>query len=199
MAKKDKKISINEFEAALLADEPVYETLSGTDNTVMEIKKRIALTEMVSFVSEVVNSCIDAENGEYIPEGYDLAIRSCVLKYYANFTMPESIEKQYRLVYGTDAFRQVMESIDRTQFEDIVRAIDRKIKFMLDIMTASAVSEFRKMSEKIEKIVSEGEDIFRKIDPEKLKKAMDVFTTDGKPDEEKIVKALLSSRNEGEK
>ena len=99
MAKDIERVSINKFEQAVNVDNITTEILLDTQDVEIQIKKTIGLPEMMLFVQEVVEACIDGESGEYLPEAYDFAIRSAVLTHYANFAMPANLEKQYWLVY----------------------------------------------------------------------------------------------------
>lgn len=160
MAKDIEKVSINKFELALNQENIVTETLVDTSDVSIQIKKTITLPEMMGFVQEVVEACVDGGTGEYIPEAYDFAIRSAVLTHYANFAMPANLEKQYWLVYNTRAFQQVIGHINEYQFNDIIRAIDRKIKYMLDVMSSSAVSKINEVIDKFNDIAETGEKVF---------------------------------------
>lgn len=193
MAKEIERVSVNKFESALLQDNVVTETLSGTDDVVFQVKKTISLEDMISFVQEVVESCIDGETGEYIPEAYDFAIRVGVLTRYANFTMPTNMNKKYMLVYGTRAFDQITVLINYTQFNDIVRAIDRKIKYMLDVMSSSAVSKINEVIDKFKDIASTAEVAFAGANPDDIQKVLHGVSKVNNIDEKEIAKIILEN------
>lgn len=198
MSKEIERISVNKFEMALGEDNVVEEILSGTDDVKIQIKKIIALPEMISFVQEVVESCIDNETGEYLPEAYDFAIRVGVLTRYANFTMPANMEKQYMLVYGTGAFDQVLLHINNTQFNDIVRAIDKKIKFMLEVISSSAVTKINDVINKLGEIASAGEKAFEGVDADNMAKVIQGVSKLGDMSEEDVAKVILEAQKTGE-
>lgn len=191
-----KRISVNQLESAMTKENTTTEILYGTDNVEIQIKKYLPLTEMLEFVQEVVSSCIDGETGEYTPEAYDFSIRVGVLTHYANFTMPTNLEKQYWLIYTTQAFSQVMECIDECQFNDIIRAIDRKIKFMLDVLSSSAVSKINEVVAKFGEIAQESENIFNGINPDELNKVLHGISGLKNIDSESIAKLVLEHQNE---
>lgn len=199
MSKEIERISVNKFEMALGEDNVVEEILSGTDDVKIQIKKIIALPEMISFVQEVVESCIDNETGEYLPEAYDFAIRVGVLTRYANFAMPANMEKQYMLVYGTEAFDQVLLHINNTQFNDIVRAIDKKIKFMLEVISSSAVTKINDVINKLGEIASAGEKAFEGVDADNMAKVIQGVSKLGDMSEEDVAKVILEAQKTGEK
>ena len=194
MAKDIEKVSINKFELALNQENIVTETLVDTSDVSIQIKKTITLPEMMGFVQEVVEACIDGGTGEYIPEAYDFAIRSAVLTHYANFAMPANLEKQYWLVYNTRAFQQVIGHINEYQFNDIIRAIDRKIKYMLDVMSSSAVSKINEVIDKFNDIAETGEKVFGGATADDMAGFMRGIAKLKDVKEEDIAKAILSSQ-----
>jgi mRNA interferase YafQ len=149
MANDIEKVSVDKLEQALYKDNIVTDTLDGTDNVTFQVKRMISLSDMVLFVREVVEACVDFEGGDYLPEAYDFAIRLGVLTHYANFEMATSMEKQYMLVYGTRAFEQVMEHVNGEQFRDIVQAINKKIQYMVNLMSSSAVAKINEVINKL--------------------------------------------------
>lgn len=194
MAKDIERVSINKFEMALEKENVITETLVDTEDVTIQIKKTISLPEMMLFVQEVVEACIDGENGEYIPEAYDFAIRTAVLTHYANFAMPGNLEKQYWLVYNTRAFQQVMNHINEQQFGDIIRAIDRKVKFMLDVMSSAAVSKINEVIAKFNDIAETGEKVFGSASADEVANFMNGISKLKDVKEEDIAKVILDSK-----
>lgn len=198
MAKDIEKVSINKFELALNQENIVTETLIDTSDVNIQIKKTITLPEMMGFVQEVVEACIDGETGEYVSEAYDFAIRSAVLTHYANFVMPANLEKRYWLVYNTGAFQQVISHINGYQFDDIIRAIDRKIKYMLDVMSSSAVSKINEVIGKFNNIAEKSEEMFGSATSEDISNLMSGIAKLKDMKEEDIAKAVLDNAKAGE-
>lgn len=190
MTKDIKRISINKFESALSNDNIVTETLYGTEDVTIQIKRTLPLSEMVSFVQEVVESCVDMETGDYVPESYDFAIRVGVLTHYANFTMPSNMDKQYWLVYNTRAFQQVLKHIDECQFNDIIRTIDKKIQFMLDVISSTALSKINEVISKFGEIADIGARTFGGADSGKVISAIENISKVKEIDEASLAKIL---------
>lgn len=195
MEKDIKRVSITKFETALDKENIINETLVGTDDVVIEIKKTIPLNEMIVFVQEVVEACIDTETGEYTPEAYDFAFRVAVLTHYANFAMPSNLDKQYMLVYGTRAFDQITGNINVCQLSDITRAIDRKIQFMLDVISSSAVNKINEVINKFNDIATSSEQVFGGINPSELSKVVEGITKLNKMDEADVAKVILDAKS----
>lgn len=196
MGKDIKRVSIAKFETALDKENIMTATLAGTEDVVIEIKKTISLYEMTAFVQEVVEACVDSETGEYIPEAYDFAFRVAVLTHYANFAMPSNLEKQYMLVYGTSAFNQVTGYINMCQLNDIVKSIDRKIQFMLDVISSSAVTKINEVINKFNDIATSSEQVFGGMNPDDLSKILEGIGKLNKMDEADIAKTILDVKSE---
>lgn len=195
MAKEIEKVSINKLESALNQDNIITETLTGTSDVSIQIKKTISLPEMMEFVQEVVEACVDGETGEYTPEAYDFAIRNAVLTHYANFAMPKNLEKRYWFLYNTGAFQQVVDSINEYQFNDIIRAVDRKIKYMLDVISAAAVSKINDVINKFNEIAETGSKMFNSTSPDDMVNFMHGISKLKDVKDEDIAKAILNSQN----
>lgn len=194
MAKNIERVSVNKLESALNQDNIITETLIGTSDVDIRIKKTISLSEMMNFVQEVVESCVDGETGEYTPEAYDFAIRNAVLTYYANFAMPASLEKRYWLLYNTEAFQQVIAHINKHQFNDIIRAIDRKIKYMLDVISSAAVSKINDVINKFNEVAEAADKIFSGASSDDMVDFMRGISKLKDVKEEDIAKAILNTQ-----
>lgn len=133
------------------------------------VTRTLPLFEMIRFVNEVVVSCVDAEACEYTPESYDFAIRAGVISHYAHLPLPDKIEERYDAVYRSGVYEQIWEAIDHVQFDDILRTIDRKIRFMLDVMSSSAAMSIRAVMGEVEKMVSSVNAVFGGMDADAAK------------------------------
>ena len=193
MSKNNQKISINKLESVLV-ENTVTEILNGTDNVEIHITKTLPLQEMLLFVQEVVEACIDGETGEYLPEAYDFAIRAGVLTRYANFTLPANLDNQYMLVYNTGEFDQVVAHINEKQFNDIVRAIDKKIKFMLDVISSSAVTKINEVIGKFNELAENAENAFGDVNGEDMANVVKGITQLKDINEENIAQVILKSK-----
>jgi len=168
MNNKTKRVSINQFEKALNRNNTVELILDGTTDVAFNVEKTISLNEAMSFVSEVVDSCVDGVSLEYIPEVYDFAIRVGVLSYYSNLKLPTSAKDQYTLVYGTSAYDQILQYINYSQYKAIIDAIDKKISYMTNIMLSTMSSKVNEMIDSFNDMTKADEGMLSSIDPDAL-------------------------------
>lgn len=198
MAKTFKRVSINQLESSIIKDDIIIEPLAGAEDVKIRIHKVISLPEMIAFVQEVVEACIDGESGEYLPESYDFAIRAGVLTHYANFTLPSNLEKQYWILYRTEAFNQVMRSIDKCQFENIINAIDRKIKFKLNLISSSAITAVNEMIGRFSEIAENVAKALNGVNAEDMAMIFQNVAKVEGLDETELAKAVLNLRTDTE-
>lgn len=191
MAKGEKKISINTLESAMKAGGSNTVTVQWNEADIV-VKKVLSIRDMLTFVSNVSDSCFSDEYG-FMPEMLDFAIRSNALEIYANFNLPDNIERRYDLLYRTDAFDVVMEHVDHRQFDTLVDAIDRKIDYLCDMNISSINREVEKLVASMEELHNNAEKIFGGVDADDMKKIVSALASGG-VDEKKLVDALVERK-----
>ena len=195
MAKKAGRVSINALESTI--DKSALEFDIDFKGVTVHITRSISLQEMMEFVASVVGSCF-TDDGTYLPEAQELAFFCNVLTRYANFTLPESTEKKYMLIYSTDAIQTVCEHINMGQLDDIRIAINEKIKYK----KAVELNEQRKKVDELTKacsaLIEKMGEIFTDLNSEDLLNAMKLMSS-REFDEEALVKAYMSeTKNSGD-
>lgn len=193
-----KKISINDImkgnasEDNEVLDIKTYKLPNGA---VLEYQTMLALDEMLDFVSMVVDSCVDASTGEYTPEVFDFAIREAVLTHYANVEMPSGLKDRYAFLYSTNLFDIVMESVNMRQFNDIMRAINKKLEYVLGVITSSAASKIYEILESVGNFTKAINETFEEISPEDMNNVLkNVSKLEDAPIED-IAASLISKKD----
>jgi hypothetical protein len=191
MAKKEHRISVNALENIAEVQYPnvITEEWAGIEVT---IKRALSLSEMVEFVADLVEACID-DKGEYSPEAYDFMSRVNVLTKYANFTMPADIKKQYALVYQTDAYEFVLGHINSSQFYDLCGAADMRINRELNMDVRSTRAMLSELVERFGDIANRLEESMSSVTAEDIK-SMASAVGSGVVDEKKIVSAYIDTK-----
>lgn len=191
MAKKEaKKFSINKLQK--IAEEN-FENDIVIDyyGEQIHVKETIDFQSMMEFVSDVVSS-VFLEDGNYIPEAVDFLVRSCVLRYYAGFNMPEDIGEHYRLVYETDAFDVIVQHINKAQFDDIVRSINKKLQYMCDTKVMSFADKMQKVLESFDELNGNMSKLMDGVDSTDIKNIANAVQDNGIR-EDMIVGAYIDS------
>lgn len=190
MVKKVNRISVTKFEKVVSKDNVVVIPLDGVEDTNIEITKSISLQNMIEFVENVAESCVDMESGEFTPQVRDFAIKRELLTKYANFTMPNNIEKQYDFIYGSTVVDIVIQNINQLQFQEIISSIDRKIKFMLDCVTSISASNTVKLLNKLDSIAEQNTAMFDSLQGEDISTVFSNINAIANMDEEKLARAV---------
>lgn len=188
MSKKEKRISINALENVAKENFQDVVTEQWFDIEVT-IKRNLSMTEMMQFVQDVVNMCFTTA-GTYIPEVMDFAIKSGILTYYANFTLPDNLEKQYWLTYATDAVDMVCKHINMVQLQEMVNGANRKIDHLCDADTIATKTKLTELSSAFAKMGEQFSDMFGGVSAEDVRRVVGAIGENGM-DEEKIVSAYL--------
>lgn len=132
MAKKDNNVPVKKF-TELLEDNVTTIKFDGKDGEPVEVDvmRTIPLDVMQAFVRNASDACF-GEDGEYHPELEDFATRLGVLIAYTNLAMPKDPAKQYALCYGTPVFDEIVNTINSSQYYDIISSIERRVQSIRD-------------------------------------------------------------------
>lgn len=169
----------------------------GTFDTDVTIKYMIDFEDMLEFVEEVVANAFDSE-GEYIPAVIDYMIKRNVIRRYSDIELPDDVNEEYSIIYQTDMFEQVSESINKSQLNEIINSIDHKIEHLRQ-------SNIRKIEHKLNELIENFEELgdkvfglFKDVNPEDMEKMVQMFSGDKVFDEKKIVKAYIDEKYSGD-
>ena len=196
MAKKEKRVSVNALEKIAKEHFNNIETEQwfGVDIT---IRRTLPLYEMMCFVQDAVDMCFTSD-GTFIPEVLDFAVRIGLLTRYANFTLPNNLEKQYWLTYATDAVDVVGKHINTVQLHEMIQAINRKIEYMCDTDIISIKSKLDDLNSEFAKMGGQFSDMFRGIDASDVRRMIDVIGENG-VDQKQIASAYIQYMKEHSK
>lgn len=189
---KRKRVSINALEKVMKSTYTPEEVITWHDIEVT-ITKTLPLKDVIGMVNDVVESCFALEDGDFLPEIRDFAIKSAVLEKYANFTMPSNTSAQYDLVYRTDAFAAVCAHINIEQFNEICLAVDRKLQYKTDSNVEAINRQMQTLFDSFEDIEKNLSSLFEGMNNESMAKLVDAIAN-GQLDEEKLMKSYFDEK-----
>lgn len=192
--KKINKVSVGDMEKALKSGERTIE--ADWFGVSVTVTPTLSLTDMLEFVNNVVESCF-SDDGEYIPEVREFAVRRNTLEKYGNFRMPTDVHKCYDLLYGTDAFEWIKGYINEAQYADIMVAVEDKIQFRLDSMVDSLRVKMEEFLGAMNALQEQTKHVFDGMSDEDMKKLVGAIEHGGMS-EEKLVAAYLDQKKEPE-
>lgn len=190
---KSKRISVSAMDDILKKQEDT-EIVEWNGLEVI-IQKTLSMDDMLNFVDSVVQTCFDAQTGEYRPEAKDFAMRVNIMTRYANFALPErNVAHQYDIVVRSGAADMILDHINTAQFYEMNRAIDAKIEH-------KASANIQVLNKKFDEVVTEFENLqdkmttmFAGVSSDDMKKLTESLAN-GNFSEEKIVEAMMSKKD----
>lgn len=186
---KTKRISVSAIDEILKNQEEV-ETVQWNGLEVV-IKKTLSMDDMLNFVDSVVQSCFDAQTGEYRPEAKDFAMRVNIMTRYANFALPErNVAHQYDIAVRSGVTDMILSHINSAQFYEMVRAIDSKIEHKASANIQVLTKKFDDVVTEFENLQEKMSSMFNGVSSADLQKLAESLAN-GNFSEEKIVEAMM--------
>lgn len=187
MAKKIKKVSVNELEKAMQGEAREFEMIyQGMPYTV---RRSIPVEAMLQFVRDVVEPCF-LDDGTYLPEIQGFAFRCALLEYYTNIRLPQDIDKRAEIVYGTEVVDSVISVASAAQIDELRLAIEMKIDHMLNTDITYTRNKLNEAIEALTRSQAQMADVVSGLDTEIVSGALKALSG-GQFDEEKVVKAIV--------
>lgn len=187
---KTKKISINTLDKIMKENYIKLEPFEWYGNEVI-VKRTLSFKEVLEFVDSVVKSCFSYEDGAYMPEVKDFAIKTCILEKYANFALPNNVEHKYELVYQTNAVEEVLQRVNARQYNEIITAIDLKVSHLASANIEAVNKQMNELYSAFNNLQEQLENMFSGVNPEDFTKMLGAFAENG-IDEAKLVDAFKS-------
>lgn len=182
------KLSFDEIKKVIPANDENYATVDWK-GTKFCVKTILSLEEMMGFVHGVVTSCFAEDTGEYLPEVKEFAIRCSVLEDYGNIKLPDDLNEKYALVYRTGIVDCIAGSVDSTQLEDILNAIDEKVEHIAQSNIEALNKKMAEVVAKFESLEANISKVFSAVDADTVTKVASAVAS-GTFDEKKLVQAF---------
>lgn len=109
--------------SAVVSNMPEHKTVVWR-GTAFAVRTVLTARDASRLFDGVMTACYDRGRDLFFPEMADFAFRAGVLVWYAGAELPENIEEQYRLVYGTDLYDKVRAEISGAQVDALRRAAE---------------------------------------------------------------------------
>lgn len=194
MAKK-KRVSVNAFEKHVVVDYE-YKPYEWEEMEIM-VKPRLDFLEMMTFVDVVVKGCFRSDDNSFLPEVKDFVIKSYIVEMYSNVSLPQNVNKKYDLLYACDIVDFILDIIDKSQFEEMMKGIDQKIKHMVAMDVNTITTQMNQLLSSLSGVESKASQLFSGISKEDIDTILKAIGN-GKIDESKIMEAYLEHKNKGE-
>ena len=196
MKKTDKKVKLTKETLKRAAEG--YEDVVRVDyfGQTFLVRKTLPLENVLAMTEEVTASLF-SESGEYMPEVREFSIFLRMLRYYTNIEQPEDGEELYRIFAQTNLARVISEQIDKTQFTEILKAIDERVNVILDSWGLAVRKQLSDAVAAIEDVTKAIASITPNISADELKTMARAIGENGF-DEDKFAKALVEAQKAAE-
>lgn len=192
---KNNRISINAFEKAMNKTYAPLDTVVWNDLE-LKIKRTISLKDVMDIVNNVTGLCF-ADDGTFIPEVKDIALKAGIIEKYTNLALPRNIEFKYKLIYCTDVFNVVTTHINPQQFKELLYAVERKLDYEAKTNIAKFNKQMEKLLDAFESVEHQLASVFKGVDDKSMVELIDAIK-DGKIDEQKLVQSYFDVKDNRE-
>ena len=159
----------------------------------VEVKSLIPFALASELVRRIADACF-SDDGEYMPEVSDFALRLGVIEAYTNIELPDNVEEQNRLLYGTDLWEDIISLIYDAQFNMIVQSVNQRVSYRLDTNKAAFERGVNEVMDGLMQLGEQFNTVMADVEPGDVKRMIEAIGENG-IDEEKIVKAVVSEQN----
>lgn len=162
------------------------------------IKPTLTLAEVLTMVSTVVKTCFSEEEGTYLPEVKDFAIKKCILEIYANIKLSNDPSKDYDIIYNSDLVDFIMANINRQQFSEIMAAIDSKIEYTKQTNVSMINHQMNELLTSLGELSNKISDIFSGVNSEDIGNLVQAISNGGF-DMDALIQAAVKEAGEHSK
>lgn len=141
------------------------------------VKRMLSLKEVIAMVEGVSETCFDQSTGDYHPENKDFAIRHSIFKLYTDVELPDDVEQKYDFVYKCDdLINAILEEVNKQQFNAICRAIDDKIRSMVNANVAEFKRNVDAFTRSVDEIGEKMNEVFEGVSKDDLKNIINILS-----------------------
>ena len=187
-----KTISKDEVKEILNDYYPAVETVDFHGYE-LSIKKVISESDLFEIVQMIADACFN-EDGEYMPEAYDVTLKLGVVSLYTNLDIDQDIETWVNVIYGTNLWELVERNISYQQLDQIYESSKNRINFRLDISRAAFEREINRAIDAIGEVGDQMGELFAGVTKDDVKTLLSAISDHG-IDEDKLVKSVVREQN----
>jgi len=95
-------------------------------NKSIQVRKLLSYAEETELVKRILMCCshIDGDDVSFIPELFDISFRANIVSAYSMIKLPDDLEKQHLILYGTDLYNCILSVANSSQVETIKNIVE---------------------------------------------------------------------------
>lgn len=172
--------AVNEYRDAVCPEETKHAPLA------FKVKEYLTLDEAIAFVESATEAYFP--QGNYSPIVGDIATAILTVETYTNLELPEDISEKYAVISAECLIPTIEINVNLNQYNNLVSNIRASVEERKRIAERDIEKELDKISLLFENIANSTQDIMNGFDIKDVKALLSA-SSDGKIDEEKLVKA----------
>ena len=185
-------ISFEKIEEVMNDHFPLTDSIDW-HNIEIEFMSCIPFAAASKLIQDVADACF-TDDGDYMPEVMNFALRAGVIGLYTNIELPTDADAMNRLLFGTDLWDRVTLVIDEAQLGMIEQSINRRIKARLDTNKAEFERGVRQVLDGMAQLADQMNGLFDGVSNDDLKNMITAIGENG-IDEGKLVQAVVAEQN----
>ena len=158
------------------------------------IRRYIPYDTEIEIVRKVADACFHPETGEYMPEVKEFALKVCMIEAFTNVRLPQNVEHQCAILYGTDLWNEIAYAIEDGQYYDIRDAVDDRIRARNNANRVMFENEIQRGIDAMQRLGDHVSELFEGVTPEDVSALISAIGQGG-IDEGKIAEAVVAEQN----
>lgn len=193
---KMKNVSISQVEK-VMKDMRINEVTFNWHDVEITVKTQVSFTDLMAMVQSIAGSCFAVNNGEYVPQAKELALRSSVVENYSNVRLPDNLDRKYEILMATDLYESILERINPKQREQLFTSVDEKVSAMVDANIAQMQHRIDEQVKAMNDLFTQMQEIFSGVSADDIQKLTKALAEHGALDEEKMMNVYLDRVHAG--
>lgn len=166
--------------------EDITISFQGKDIT---IKKDVGIEDVFTVINSIAISCFNDETGEYTPEVEEFVRRCLIIETFTDFTMPTDMNDRFHLVFGTELYKTIIDSIPDGIIEMINSSVAKKIDYLIQCNIETVNTKISDAMNKVDEMENSIQDLINSLDADTMNKVLSAIA-DGQFDYVKLLDAF---------
>lgn len=171
---RTRKMTFNMLNEMVEDNAPVEIVVNEEKDLKLVVKRNLSLGEIHGFVSAIVGACFN-QDGEYLPEAFDLAVGVSTMVFYAGVSTPDDLGKAYRVLTQTHLIYQVISVIDVDQYNALISAARKGVAYRKQAIIQANVGKINEIAEIMSNVLTESEEATKALSDPEIKQAITSF------------------------
>ena len=158
------------------------------------VKKDVGIEDVFTVINSIVISCFNDETGEYTPEVEEFVRRCLIIETFTDFIMPKDMNDRFHLVFGTELYKSIIDSIPDSIIEMINSSVAKKIDYLIQCNIETVNTKISDAMNKVDEMENSVQDLINALDADTMNKVLSTIVN-GLFDYGKLLNAFKEEAN----